>query len=56
MSSESTKPLIVVTGATGAQGASVFRFLLKDGSFRLRGVTRNVNSAKAQGAAQTHWL
>lgn len=45
----SDKPLIVVTGATGAQGGSVVKFLLEDGGFRIRGVTRNTQSEKAQG-------
>jgi uncharacterized protein YbjT (DUF2867 family) len=38
--------LIVVTGATGQQGGSVVDFLLKEpaGSFKIRGVTRNIES------------
>ncbi|KAH8113593.1 NmrA-domain-containing protein [Phellopilus nigrolimitatus] len=42
------KPLIVVTAATGAQGSSVVDYLLKDGSFRVRAVTRNTDSEKAR--------
>jgi len=39
--------LIAVTGATGAQGGSVVRFLLENGGFRVRALTRNVNSEVA---------
>lgn len=35
---------ILVTGATGAQGGSVARHLLKDNQFAVRCLTRNVNS------------
>ncbi|KAK1596952.1 NmrA-like family protein [Colletotrichum navitas] len=40
--------LIVVTGATGTQGGSVARLLAKDPSWKVRGVTRNVDSDKAR--------
>lgn len=42
------KPLILVTGATGAQGGSVARHLLNSGRFAVRGLTRNANSEKAK--------
>jgi len=45
------KNLIAVTGATGLQGGSVIRFLLDDGGFAVRAVTRNVESPKAKELA-----
>jgi uncharacterized protein YbjT (DUF2867 family) len=41
------KRIILVTGATGAQGGSVARYLLQDGKFAVRCLTRNPGSAKA---------
>jgi uncharacterized protein YbjT (DUF2867 family) len=43
-----SKPIILVTGATGAQGGSVARFLLQRGQFAVRALTRNPDSAAAQ--------
>ncbi len=40
--------IIAVIGATGAQGGSVISTLLADGTYKIRGVTRNVTSAKSQ--------
>lgn len=45
----STKPIIAVTGATGTQGGGVARDLLKDGTYAVRAVTRNPDSAAAKG-------
>ncbi|CAE6542124.1 unnamed protein product [Rhizoctonia solani] len=42
-------PLVVVCGATGAQGSSVAKHLLDNGGYRVRVLTRNVDSEKAQG-------
>lgn len=41
------KPMIAVTGATGAQGGAVVNALLK-AKFRVRALTRNVDSDKAK--------
>lgn len=41
------KPIILVTGATGAQGGSVARSLLTAGTCRVRVLTRNASSARA---------
>ena len=41
------KKLILVTGATGAQGGSVARALLQNGEFAVRILTRNATSANA---------
>lgn len=43
--------LITVFGATGAQGGSVVRQLLKDNRWKVRGVTRDVNSEKSKELA-----
>ncbi|KAF4633875.1 hypothetical protein G7Y89_g4244 [Cudoniella acicularis] len=40
--------LVVVVGATGGQGGSVINRLLTDGSYRLRGITRNPQSNGSQ--------
>jgi uncharacterized protein YbjT (DUF2867 family) len=39
--------IILVTGATGTQGGFVVRNLMKKKSFKVRGITRNLESAKA---------
>jgi len=41
-----SKKLIAVTGATGQQGGSVVRFLLKSGNYQVRALTRNPEKAK----------
>jgi len=43
-----SQPIAVIIGATGGQGGSVVDSFLADGNYRVRGVTRNVNSANAQ--------
>ncbi|KAM6516755.1 hypothetical protein FALCPG4_014928 [Fusarium falciforme] len=43
--------LITVFGATGAQGGSVVRQLLKDPKWKVRGITRDMNSEKSKQLA-----
>ena len=40
--------LITVFGATGQQGGTVARALKRDGTFKIRGVTRNPDGDKAK--------
>ena len=44
-------PTIAVFGATGAQGGPVIRQLLKNPEWKIRAITRNVNSASAKKLA-----
>lgn len=43
--------LITVIGATGIQGGSVIAAALKSGDWKIRGVTRNVNSDTSKALA-----
>ena len=49
----SDKKIIAVLGATGAQGGGLVRAILADrnGPFKARALTRNVNSDKAKALA-----
>lgn len=44
--------VILITGATGAQGGSVAAHLLKGGTFAVRALTRNPQSDRARGLAR----
>lgn len=46
------KKTILVTGATGAQGGSVARYLLNEGKFTVRALTRKANSDSAAALKQ----
>lgn len=53
MASQSiTKPIFLVSGATGAQGGSVVEHLLKSGKWHIRGLARDINSEKAKKLTQ----
>ncbi|QRW23902.1 NmrA-like family domain-containing protein 1 [Rhizoctonia solani] len=52
MAAIDTRPLVTVCGATGAQGSSVAQYLLRDGGYRVRVLTRNVDSEKSQALKQ----
>lgn len=44
--------IVAVIGATGAQGGSVVNQLLQDPKWKVRGITRKANSAKAKSLAE----
>lgn len=44
-------PILTVLGATGSQGGSVVNSALTEGVYKVRAVTRNVNSDKAKALA-----
>ncbi len=44
-------PILSVIGATGAQGSSVVNSALKDGTYKVRAITRKVDSDKAKALA-----
>ena len=50
-SSKRMSRLITVFGATGAQGGDVVKALLAGGKFKVRGITRSVESKKAKELA-----
>ena len=41
-------PILTVVGATGLQGGSVINSALKDAKYKIRAITRDANSLKAQ--------
>ena len=49
---EKDKPLITIVGVLGKQGRSAARSLLQSGRYRVRGLTRRVDSPEALSLAQ----
>jgi len=45
----SSKKIVTVFGATGVVGGSVAKYLLEDGQFAVRAITRSASSDKAKG-------
>ncbi|KAG8729007.1 hypothetical protein FRC11_009692 [Ceratobasidium sp. 423] len=52
MSTATERPLVAVCGATGAQGSSVAQYLLRDGGYKVRVLTRNPDGEKVQALRQ----
>lgn len=52
VSAQNDKPLITIVGVLGKQGRSAARTLLESGRYRVRGITRRVNSAEALSLAE----
>jgi uncharacterized protein YbjT (DUF2867 family) len=46
------KPLITIVGVLGKQGLSAARTLLESGRYRVRGITRRIDSPEAEGLAR----
>lgn len=53
ISKDSSAPLVVVVGATGAQGSSVVNALIEsDKPYRIRGFTRDLSKVDSQALAK----
>jgi uncharacterized protein YbjT (DUF2867 family) len=52
MMAQQDKPLITITGVLGKQGLSTARTLLASGRYRVRGITRRINSPEAKELTQ----
>jgi uncharacterized protein YbjT (DUF2867 family) len=51
-SAQNDKPLITIVGVLGKQGQSAARTLLQSGRYRVRGITRRIDSAEALSLAE----